>query len=161
MLSRIKDTDARRLQNEYQRLVEGLREANAARASDIVLSNPILPDEVLQGDLFCWRECDIPNNIHLTFVLTEAVPGNIRNSEHFIKFMKRFVEYLKSRLRVRHVVSESPASFIHDVFDKVCIAKKPLRLDPDVVFSVLGLAIYGMGLILSECGPSHNKQFVT
>lgn len=47
---RIKDTDARKLQNEYQRLVEGLREANVARASDIVLSNPILPDEVLQGN---------------------------------------------------------------------------------------------------------------
>lgn len=46
---RIKDTDAKKLQNEYQRLVEGLREANVARASDMVLSNPILPDEVLQG----------------------------------------------------------------------------------------------------------------
>lgn len=114
-LSKMKETDARKLQNEYQRLVEGLREANIARASDIVLSNPILPDEVLQ----------------------EAVPGSIRNSEHFIKFLKRFVEYLKSRLRVRHVVSETPLSFLHDIFDKVCIAKKPLRFCSERMSSLL------------------------
>ena len=28
-------------------------------------------------------------------LLSEAVPGNIRRAEHFIAFLKRFVEYLK------------------------------------------------------------------
>ena len=28
-------------------------------------------------------------------LLSEAVPGNIRRAEHFITFLKRFVEYLK------------------------------------------------------------------
>jgi hypothetical protein len=28
-------------------------------------------------------------------MLQEAVPGNIRRAEHFIAFLKRFVEYLK------------------------------------------------------------------
>lgn len=28
-------------------------------------------------------------------LLTEAVPGNIRKAEHFVAFLKRFVEYLK------------------------------------------------------------------
>lgn len=28
-------------------------------------------------------------------LLKEAVPGNIRRAEHFITFLKRFVEYLK------------------------------------------------------------------
>jgi Helical and beta-bridge domain len=28
-------------------------------------------------------------------LLKEAVPGNIRRAEHFIAFLKRFVEYLK------------------------------------------------------------------
>lgn len=31
-------------------------------------------------------------------MLQEAVPGNIRRAEHFIAFLKRFVEYLKVRL---------------------------------------------------------------
>ena len=30
-------------------------------------------------------------------LLTEAVPGNIRKAEHFVAFLKRFVEYLKVR----------------------------------------------------------------
>ncbi len=28
-------------------------------------------------------------------LLQEAVPGNIRRAEHFVAFLKRFVEYLK------------------------------------------------------------------
>ena len=32
-------------------------------------------------------------------VLEEAVPGNIRKGEHFVAFIKRLVEYLKTRLR--------------------------------------------------------------
>lgn len=71
----MRDEDHRKLQEEYQRLVEGLRDASVARDTDLILSNPVLPDEILQ----------------------EAVPGNIRNGEHFISFLKRFVEYLKTR----------------------------------------------------------------
>ena len=36
----VKRSDAARLQQEYSRLVQGLREANAARETDIVLANP-------------------------------------------------------------------------------------------------------------------------
>jgi hypothetical protein len=32
-------------------------------------------------------------------MLEEAVPGNIRKAEHFIAFLKRFIEYLKVSLR--------------------------------------------------------------
>lgn len=30
-------------------------------------------------------------------LLNEAIPGNIRKAEHFVAFLKRFVEYLKVR----------------------------------------------------------------
>lgn len=46
---RIKDTDAERLRDEYRRLVEGLREAGVARETDLYLANPVLPDQILQG----------------------------------------------------------------------------------------------------------------
>ena len=46
---RIKATDRERLRQEYQRLVEGLREASTARETDVQLANPVLPDEILQG----------------------------------------------------------------------------------------------------------------
>jgi DNA excision repair protein ERCC-2 len=32
-------------------------------------------------------------------LLKEAVPGNIRRAEHFVAFLKRFVEYLKVVMR--------------------------------------------------------------
>ncbi|XP_077174711.1 general transcription and DNA repair factor IIH helicase subunit XPD isoform X1 [Paroedura picta] len=114
-IQKIKDTDARKLKEEYRRLVEGLKEANVARETDIYLANPVLPDEVLQ----------------------EAVPGNIRTAEHFVGFLKRFVEYLKSRLRVHHVAQESPPSFLKDVFEKVCIERKPLQFCAERLQSLL------------------------
>jgi DNA excision repair protein ERCC-2 len=52
-----------------------LRLANEARQNDALIANPVLPDDVLQ----------------------EAVPGNIRRAEHFVSFLRRFVEYLKVR----------------------------------------------------------------
>lgn len=37
---RIKEEDEQKLKLEYQRLVEGLREANIARETDLIMSNP-------------------------------------------------------------------------------------------------------------------------
>lgn len=37
------------------------------------MANPVLPDDLLK----------------------EAVPGNIRRAEHFVAFLRRFIEYLK------------------------------------------------------------------
>lgn len=65
------------------------------------------------------------------------VPGNIRNAEHFVSFLKRFVEYLKTRLRVQHVVQESPAAFLRDVQTKVSIERKPLRFCAERLASLL------------------------
>nr|CAD7199293.1 unnamed protein product [Timema douglasi] len=109
------DDDAKKLTEEYQRLVDGLKDASVARETDVVLSNPVLPDEVLQ----------------------EAVPGNIRTAEHFVGFLKRFVEYLKTRLRIQHVVQETPAGFLKDVAQKVCIERKPLRFCAERLASLL------------------------
>ncbi len=88
-ISRLKEADSERLQSEYEALVEGLRRAQERRDNEAVLSNPVLPEHVLR----------------------EAVPGSIRKGEHFVAFVCRFVEYLKTRLRVHHVVQESPAGF--------------------------------------------------
>lgn len=45
----LKERDAKKLKEEYQKLVEGLREANAARETDTILVNPVLPDQILHG----------------------------------------------------------------------------------------------------------------
>lgn len=45
----MRDCDINKLKEEYERLVEGLKDAQLARETDIILANPILPDEVLEG----------------------------------------------------------------------------------------------------------------
>ena len=50
-----------------------------------------------------------------------------RKGEHFVVFMRRLIEFIKVRMRVQHVVQESPAGFLSDIQRKVCIERKPLR----------------------------------
>ncbi|XP_010218114.1 PREDICTED: TFIIH basal transcription factor complex helicase XPD subunit [Tinamus guttatus] len=61
----------------------------------------------------------------------EAVPGSIRTAEHFVGFLRRFLEYLKARVRVQRVAQESPPAFLKDVYEKVCIERKQLRRRPE------------------------------
>ncbi|CAH3021785.1 unnamed protein product, partial [Porites evermanni] len=114
-IKNIKERDANRLREEYNKLVQGLRDASAARETDTVLSNPVLPDEILE----------------------ETVPGNIRQAGHFVNFMRRFIEYLKTRLRVQHVVQETPPSFLQHILQQVCIERKPLRFCAERLSSLL------------------------
>lgn len=104
-ITEMKTTDAEKLQNEYAKLVEGLREAEEARDENTFMANPALPDDLLK----------------------EAVPGNIRRAEHFVAFLKRFVEYLKTRMKVLHVISETPPSFLSHLRELTFIERKPLR----------------------------------
>lgn len=73
LTSRIKRTDADKLQNEYQKLVEGLQQSNEHREDEDMLASPVLSSDMVE----------------------EAMPGNIRKAEHFIAFLRRFIEYLK------------------------------------------------------------------
>lgn len=104
-ITEMKATDAEKLSNEYAKLVEGLRAADEARDEDAFMSNPALPDDLLK----------------------EAVPGNIRRAEHFVSFLKRFIEYLKTRMKVLHVVAETPPSFLVHLKELTFIERKPLR----------------------------------
>jgi len=114
-IGRLKEANSSRLQGEYQALVEGLRVAQHRRETEQALANPVLPADVLQ----------------------EAVPGNIRKGEHFVAFLRRLVEYIKVRLRVQHVVQESPAGFLTDIASKVCIERKPLRFCAERLSSLI------------------------
>lgn len=82
-ITEMKSTDAQKLQDEYSKLVQGLRDADEANDEGAFMRNPALPDDLLK----------------------EAVPGNIRRAEHFVAFLKRFVEYLKVCLSILTAVS--------------------------------------------------------
>jgi DNA excision repair protein ERCC-2 len=111
-VSRIKASDANRLQAEYQNLVNGLIDQGLLDAppNEVGLASNILPSDVLN----------------------EAVPGNIRRAEHFIAFMKKIVEHLKTRLRTvagprGGVISETPLAFLHRMVTTTSLEAKPLK----------------------------------
>jgi DNA excision repair protein ERCC-2 len=142
-VTEMKSTDAKKLQNEYEKLVAGLREADEGREEDAFMANPgMLSITHLSLAPRKWANYApaLPDDL-----LKEAVPGNIRRAEHFIAFLKRFVEYLKvvithefrvvlsvsdsvqTRMKVLHVISETPPSFLQHLKDLTFIEKKPLR----------------------------------
>ena len=110
-----KFNDENRLKQEYENLVKGLREQAVQRETDAILTNPILPEHVLK----------------------ENIPGNIRQAEHFLVFIKRFLEYMTTRMYIQHVVKESPPSFLKDLQVRVCIERKPLRFCSERLRSLL------------------------
>lgn len=87
----MKRNDEKRLRGEYEKLVSDL----AARAgagtgiNDELAANPVLPDEVLQ----------------------QAVPGNIRRADTFVKYLQKLVHHLKGRMAgLREVTADLPAA---------------------------------------------------
>ncbi|CAH0478533.1 unnamed protein product [Peronospora belbahrii] len=119
-VNKLKQADKSRLDAEYRRLVEGLRSSSAVvtptytdpathrpidTSHDIMLANPVLPDDVLD----------------------EAIPGNIRRAEHFVAFMRRLIEYLLQRIRVRQVESETPQAFLHHLHQAISVEIKPMK----------------------------------
>lgn len=91
-INQMRETDQRALENEYQNLVNGLREADEARQEDALMANP--GENTIHNDpissLVLTASIVLPEDL-----LKEAVPGNIRRAEHFVAFLKRFIEYLK------------------------------------------------------------------
>ena len=77
-IDKLKQENSVKLQGEYQKLVEGLREAQQRRETEQMLANPVLPQHILN----------------------EAIPGSIRKGEHFVAFLKRFIEYVKVRFYI-------------------------------------------------------------
>lgn len=47
-INEIKKFDENKLKEEYNRLVQGLRDTNEQREADAIMSNPILPDDILK-----------------------------------------------------------------------------------------------------------------
>ncbi|AJV34259.1 AIC_G0016190.mRNA.1.CDS.1 [Saccharomyces cerevisiae] len=105
-ISEVRKVDSQKLQDEYEKLVQGLHSADILTDQE----EPFMETPVLPQDL-----------------LTEAIPGNIRRAEHFVSFLKRLIEYLKTRMKVLHVISETPKSFLQHLKQLTFIERKPLR----------------------------------
>lgn len=104
----MKRSDAQRLNEEYDRLVRGLTQSGvltSAPMTDTVLANPVIPSDILE----------------------QAVPGNIRKAEHFLGFMKKIIQYLRTQMDKRAVTRETPLAFLHGLYNETALERKPLR----------------------------------
>ncbi|ORM40620.1 TFIIH basal transcription factor complex helicase repD subunit [Babesia sp. Xinjiang] len=84
----LRERDENILLEEYRKLAENIREASTDIEGYMC---PVLPADVLH----------------------KAVPGNIRQAEHFISFLKVVVGYLKQYIKVQEPKSEGPLMFLH------------------------------------------------
>lgn len=131
-VAEMRESDTRKLRNEYQRLLRGLDDAAAAVP-------PPQPPRDLQergGPLPAFGGgggggragggggpgYDIPDDL-----LQQAIPAQIKKASAFIVFMKAVVEYLKKRLDVREVVLESPEFFMQKMNQSIKTTQKALR----------------------------------
>uniref|UniRef100_A0AAF5DG82 General transcription and DNA repair factor IIH helicase subunit XPD n=1 Tax=Strongyloides stercoralis TaxID=6248 RepID=A0AAF5DG82_STRER len=94
-----------KLQNEYEKLVQGLKLEAEKRKEENFWASPVLPSEILN----------------------EVVPGSIRKAEHFVIFMKRVCEFVKHMAKCKQIFKESPAIFLRDIGNTMNIERKPLR----------------------------------
>lgn len=83
--------------------------------SDTWLANPALPDDILK----------------------EAVPGNIRKVDHFLRVLRRLVQYLEGRLETENVEKEGPVSFVASINAQAGIDQKTLKFCYDRLHSLM------------------------
>jgi DNA excision repair protein ERCC-2 len=57
----------------------------------------------------------------------EFVPGNLRDSFHFVGVLKRFVEFLKTKLKTTHLTTENPNAFCQSIRDLTFLDKRTLK----------------------------------
>ncbi|KAG9079891.1 hypothetical protein FS749_008201, partial [Ceratobasidium sp. UAMH 11750] len=102
-IEEIKATDATRLQEEYEKLVEGLQEADEARAEDAFMANPVLPDDLLKEAVPETYPMTLTRNCFLPLVITRgsdqvAVSSRfeVRNDPSVVRnFGSILIEYCK------------------------------------------------------------------
>lgn len=120
-VSKMEKTDSKRLNDEYTRLVEGLassygdmgdrdggggggaaasssgggggRGARHTDETDNLFANPVLPADLLR----------------------ESVPGNIRRANHFLMFLRSWVEFLRRQMKAPSPAQKSTDAFLEEM----------------------------------------------
>ncbi|KAF0978535.1 hypothetical protein FDP41_002355 [Naegleria fowleri] len=122
-ISQMEKVNSQRLQEEYRRLVDGLGATGVGRVSNLstlssddeFLSNPVLPSDIMK----------------------EAVPGNIRKANHFVKFMKRFTTHVNKRLQTQKSINETPEQFLNNLAESMEIDARSLRFCSERLVSLM------------------------
>lgn len=113
-VKRLEMTNHSRLQEEYNRLVNGLAAPGIGRGERLT-ANPVLPQDILN----------------------EAVPGNIRKARHFVNFLRRLSTFVEDRLNTKRTEINSPEEFLIELQNATLLTKKELRFTSERLYSLL------------------------
>jgi DNA excision repair protein ERCC-2 len=119
-LDKMGQTNKARLEAEYRALVQGMaatlpsHSEHSDRAAEL-MPNPVLPAEILN----------------------EAVPGNLRRADRFVKYLRKLVQHLRTRIEVHEVVQETPTAFLHKLDLEEDDFSKPMKFVSDRLRSLL------------------------
>ncbi|MES1916688.1 MAG: hypothetical protein MHM6MM_008485, partial [Cercozoa sp. M6MM] len=86
------DTDIRKLQDAYKSLLKDLKSTKSNERKEQAVPSPLLPK-----DLALMKEC---------------LPGNIRKTRNFLRFLSVLVEHFKQRLSEQIVFTQTPSDFV-------------------------------------------------
>ena len=128
-VARMKETNASRLRQEYNSLVEGLVEQGLLPGAPGQNPPHSRQGSAAAADQRLGSMLPLSSDI-----VNESIPGNIRRAEHFVAFLKKLVEHLKRRLasgasltEEGGVVSESPLRFLHHLRQDTNLEAAPLK----------------------------------
>ena len=110
--------DAQRVRDEYDKLVKGLQSKGALPITDNQIGGspfPMVPSEIAD----------------------DAVPGNVRKAEHFLRLLRIVIQHLKHRIEFQSgenqqqqqakVEVETPAAFLLDLERRTALEQTPLK----------------------------------
>ena len=130
-VTELKEADAKKLREEYKRLVNGLVNSGSVGAGVSSTADAM----TMGNDALA---CPVPP-MHLPDdVLMEAIPASIRRADLFVNFLSSIVDYLRRRLRSTEVVvKETPKNFYDDLHTKTGLEYNPLKFTYSRLSSLL------------------------
>ncbi|WUR03369.1 general transcription and DNA repair factor IIH helicase subunit XPD (RAD3) [Vairimorpha necatrix] len=81
----------------------------------------------MKGTLNICTEDTIPHFYAEEERKYEFIPGNLRDSAHFVGILKRLVEFFKTKLKTTHLTTETPVNFCQSIRDLTFLDKKTLK----------------------------------
>lgn len=114
LLQQAKETNAQQLQEEYQKVIRGMP-LFAASETDALLAAPVVPDSAIQ----------------------ETIPGNIRKAEHFLRFLRRILEYIQNVMQRNVATQETSWAFLQSMSSILQSDFKALKFASDRLQSLI------------------------
>lgn len=162
-VQRLKEVNAEKLTQEYNRLLTGLSSNLGVPTSRLDSSSSTTAESATHaattgsGDSEATRggETYLGPPLLPSDLIEDSMPGTIRNADLFIKFMRMLTRWLMEKASVAHLVTETPTAFFSSMSTDLNIDSRPLRFAYSRLNSLLRT------LEITDIDRYHALQLVT